>query len=191
MAYDKTEPQNQMILIYSALAVAALFGLKFVFDAYMDMQLTGITQTHLNTEQQAAANGHEFALAKKERVMKAWETELDEKLSAASSRLGSGRPSEIVPQVSRDFASRKGWALLEQSFVEPPVSEVGPREGTAPGTLQLQMPTDLLSQPQHRGLTQPAFQQPALGGSGLGGATQGRPTLGGSALQGLQLNLNH
>jgi|GEM_PF-3402691 len=106
---DSTQPRNQLIAMYSLLAVASLFGVKFAADAYLEHNTTAVHDGHLET---SVAEDALAAYRDEARVSLAGgEMPIEEAVSALADR-GRAAFVQIRPAHDDSDAARLGWATL-------------------------------------------------------------------------------
>lgn len=124
---DASQPRNQLIAMYSLLAVSALFGVKFASDAYLEHNTSAVRNGHLETSvaQDALAAYRDEAHAS----LAGGAMPIEEAVSALADR---GRAAFVQIRPTRDDsdAPRLGWATLPASS-----AEVAPRASRSVFTL--------------------------------------------------------
>ena len=106
---DSSQPRNQLIAMYSLLAVASLFGVKFAADAYLEHNTTAVRHGHLETSvaEDALSAYRDEASAS----LAGGEMPIDEAVSALADR-GRAAFVQIRPSHDDSNAARLGWAGL-------------------------------------------------------------------------------
>jgi hypothetical protein len=106
---DGSQPRNQLIAMYSLLAVASLFGVNFLADAYLEHNTTGVRSGHLETSvaEDALAAYRDEAHAS----LAGGEMPIDEAVAALADR-GRAAFVQIRPAHDDSDAPRLGWATL-------------------------------------------------------------------------------
>lgn len=112
---DATQPRNQLIAMYSLLAVASLFGVKFAADAYLEHNTTAVRHGHLETSvaEDALAAYRDEARAS----LAGGEMPIEEAVAALADR-GRAAFVQIRPTTDDSDAPRLGWATLPASSGE-------------------------------------------------------------------------
>ena len=156
---DKTEPRNGMIFGYTVLAVACLFGLRYVFESYLDSSRQRVSQEHL-AESQASETLRSYRDAQGARLR-----EGGRPIDRAMSDLATGRDRfpAIRPTQSQDLEPRRGWMLAPR--------EVGRRPAPPPPPPPVETPVDVL------GAEAPAGAAPATPAAPAAPAALGGPQL--------------
>ncbi len=112
---DGSQPRNQLIAMYSLLAVSALFGVKFAADAYLEHNTTAVRHGHLET---SVAEDALAAYRDEARVSLAGgEMPIEEAVSALADR-GRAAFVQIRPTADDSDAARLGWATLPAATPE-------------------------------------------------------------------------
>lgn len=113
---DTTQPRNQLIAMYSLLAVGALFCVKFAADAYLEHNTRAVRTEHAtnSTSSEALAEYRSEA----EATLAGGEMPIDEAMSALADR---GRAAFVQIRPTRDdsAAAREGWSGLPVVPGEP------------------------------------------------------------------------
>lgn len=106
---DSSQPQNQMIAIYSVLAVGALFCVKFAADAYLESNTRAVRTGHLETS--VAREALDEYRSEARASLEGGEMSIGEAMSALS---GRDRDSfvQIRPTSDDNDGARLGWATL-------------------------------------------------------------------------------
>jgi hypothetical protein len=124
---DDTPPRNRVIFTYTILAVMTLFGLKYVFDSYMDVSRRGIRLEHV-TESRASQTLEEYREAQHGQLARG-----PMPIERAIAELGrqDRRAFPLIrPTASDDRAALEGWTQLPR--MQPEAEAPAPEEGAVP-----------------------------------------------------------
>jgi hypothetical protein len=137
---DETPPRNGVILVAAIMAVMSLFGLKYVFDSYLDRSYIDVRREHLRGDTEVRSYASE--------VLATYRTHSQQQLrdgtmtiADAMTQLGEhGRGSfvQIRPVADTTTGAREGWSAMPVVAGEP-----APRAQVAPAPPPPE-PTDLL-----------------------------------------------
>lgn len=113
---DDTPPQNAVIFAAAVLAVLALFGLKYVFDSYMDRSAIHVRSLHVD-----ASHAAQVLLEYRQHAaleLNGGEMPIDEAMDQLAER-GRGAFVQIRPVADTTTAAREGWARMPVVAAEP------------------------------------------------------------------------
>ncbi len=113
---DDTPPQNAIIFAAAVLAVLSLFGLKYVFDSYMDRSEVRVRAMHVDASHAAQALTEYRQRAALE--LNGGEMSIDDAMSQLATR-GRGAFVQIRPVAYTTTAAREGWARMPVVAPEP------------------------------------------------------------------------
>jgi hypothetical protein len=120
---DDTPPQNAVIFAAAVLAVMALFGLKYVFDSYMDRSEVRVRSMHVESSHAIESLAEYRRHAALE--LNGGEMPITEAMEQLSDR-GRGAFVQIRPVADTTNGAREGWARMPVVAPEPaPTAESG------------------------------------------------------------------
>jgi hypothetical protein len=114
---DDTPPQNAVIFAAAVLSVLALFGLKYVFDSYMDRSEVRVRAMHVS-----ASHASEVLTEYRQHAaleLNGGEMPVSEAMEQLAER-GRGAFVQIRPVADTTTGAREGWARMPVVAPEPP-----------------------------------------------------------------------
>lgn len=124
---DTSQPRNQLIAMYTLLAIGSLFGVKFAADAYLEHNTRAVRTGH--AEESTAADALAAYRSDSAAALAGGEMSIEEAMSQLADR-GRAAFVQIRPTDDTSDAARLGWSGLP---VAPP--EATPRRTRAVFTL--------------------------------------------------------
>jgi hypothetical protein len=114
---DTSQPRNQLIAMYTLLAVGALFGVKFAADAYLEHNTRAVRTGH--AEESTAADALAAYRSESDAALAGGEMSIDEAMSQLADR-GRAAFVQIRPTSDESDAARLGWSGLPVAPAEAP-----------------------------------------------------------------------
>jgi len=113
---DETPPQNCIIFVAAVMTVITLFGLKYVFDSYLDRSETHVRREHI-AESHASGVLAEYRAHAQDQLRDGPMT-IGDAMTQLAER-GRGAFVQIRPVQDDNTGPREGWAAMPVVAAEP------------------------------------------------------------------------
>jgi hypothetical protein len=136
---DDAPPRNTIIFVAALMAVTTLFGLKYVFDSYLDRSLIAVRREHLRGDSEVRSYASEQLAAYRthsQDQLREGQMPIGDAMTQLAER-GRGAFVQLRPIADTNTGAREGWAAMPVVAPEP-----APHAQVAPAPPPTAMPVD-------------------------------------------------